>query len=433
MRLWPFSRRESVAPVMQGDAVLEQLAKHLAAQAFGDGELADSTQVPGGQRDQFIRFPPLARAVTIISSVCAQMVCSGGLSIRDREDRKVENRRAMRVLELLSHSPDGGVTPAHCFIEDVMADYLLDGNALVVPTMTAGMMPMSLVRYRPHGAYTVQDDGPLAYQAMKALSRDGLLETIPARDMIHVRWPLMQRGQLGENAREYFAIPPVTLLARPVAIGLLQDAFVKARFKNASIASVVMEYVAEGEIGIKTTPEQRKEVSAAVEEAITGRGAFAAIGGKPHELTGSPVHEHTSQSRSQIVEAIGRFYGLPGPLMGQPIGQWARGVNEQVMKMAWRAGIKTHLDRLLSAFKTRLLMPGERFEADYSEFVRGDATGIAEWTMAMQGDAQRDPVASQRELRHQAGLPREPDGMIQSTRRVDTPATGGNGNAKSQT
>ena len=107
------------------------------------------------------------------------------------------------------------------------------------------------------------------------------------------------------------------------------------------------------------------------------------------------------------MEEIARIYGLPLPLLSAPLGQWTRGVNEQVMKMAWRTGVRPHLDRFLGALKTRLLLPGERFEVDPSEFVRGDAGGISDMLTAMQGDAQRNPVASERELRHIAGLPRE--------------------------
>ena len=85
------------------------------------------------------------------------------------------------------------------------------------------------------------------------------------------------------------------------------------------------------------------------------------------------------------------------------------------MKMAWRTGIRLHLDRFLAPYKTRLLLPGERFEVDPSEFVRGDASGIAELVRVLQGDAQHNPVASREELRHISGLPREPDGEITPT------------------
>ena len=197
---------------------------------------------------------------------------------------------------------------------------------------------------------------------------------------------------------------------------MLQDAYMRGRFKNAPRANVVIGYDLE-KAGLKDmTPDQRKEVTDTVAETLMKTPAFAAMGGELMEISAAPVHEHALEARSQMVEEVARFYGLPLPILSAPIGQWTRGVNEQVMKMAWRTGVRPHLDRLLSAFQTRLLMPGERFEVDPTEFVRGDAAGISEMLMATQGDSQRDPVASRPELRRIAGLPRVPDGEIAKTR-----------------
>ena len=117
------------------------------------------------------------------------------------------------------------------------------------------------------------------------------------------------------------------------------------------------------------------------------------------------------------VQEIARFFGYPLPLVSMPIGQWTRGVNEQVMQMAWRTGFRTHLDRLLSVLSLGLLPMGERFEPDPTAFVRGDSASMAELVMALQGDAQRDPVASRSELRHMSGLPNEPPQPIVPTKK----------------
>ena len=92
--IWPFSIFQK--PSMQDDTAhdfIAQLATHLAAQQFGDGDLPDTLQFSGSQRDRFIRFPPLFRAVSIISSLCAQMMCNGGMTVRNADDAKVVNRR----------------------------------------------------------------------------------------------------------------------------------------------------------------------------------------------------------------------------------------------------------------------------------------------------------------------------------------------------
>ncbi len=420
---WPWQRSENLR-MEGGDKFAKQLATHLAAQFMGDGELPEGGL--GGQRDRFIRFTPLARAVNIITALTAQMVCNGRLTVRNRKDKEVRNRRTNAVLELLSHSPDGGITPAQCFVEDVMADYLLDGNALVVPDMGPSMVPARLTRFRPHGAYTHQGDGPLVYQAMEAHSHNGTLHTIAARDMIHARWPLLQRGQLGQHQREHFAPAPVSLISEEFVTGIIQDAYVQKRFRKAPLAMLVASYDPEKQKIGSLTEEQQKEIREWLEETILNSPVLRMMGGTATELSASPVAAEVTAARSFQVETVARFYGLPLPLLSSPIGQWTRGVNEQVMRMAWRTGIRPHLDRLLAPFQCRLLLPGERFVADPSEFVRGDASGISEMLMAMQGDTQRDPVASREELRGIAGLPREPDGDIISTRKTET----GQGNAE---
>ena len=425
MKLWPFSLMQK--PVMQEKNFFEELAEHLTAQAMGDGDLPDTLQGFGSQRDRFIRFSPLYRAVTIISSLSAQMLCNGGLSIRDGDDNKVKNRRADRILELLTHSPDGGITPSLNFIEDVMVDYLLDGNGLVQPFTSAPMMPIGLVRYRPYGAYTVDDGGPVYYQAQRAVSNDGTLYNVPARDMIHVRWPLLFRGYVASHQRMYFSPAPINLFSRQIMTGMIQDAYLYGRFDKASLASVLINYEAAATGRAAPTPEQVKQIGLTLADMVKKSAVIVGYGARGSEVASSPVHEHALAARAQLVEEIARMYGLPLPLLSAPIGQWTRGTNEQVMKMAWRTGVRSHLDRLLSAFKTRLLLPGERFEVDPSEFVRGDAQGIAEMVMAMQGDAQRDPIASRAELRHTAGLPRQPDGDIVATRQEKTPMGEPNG------
>ena len=418
--IWPFGRRDKKPdPVMEmnGDFVGE-LATHLAAQIFGDGDLPGRLQFSGSQRDRFIRYSPLFRAVTLISSLCAQMMTNGNLTVRNSMDQKVDNRRTDRVMELLTHSPDGGVTPALNFIEDVMADYLLDGNGLVGPIFASNMMPVALVRYRPHGAYTVINDGPVTYWVQRALSRDGMQYMIPARDMIHIRWPLLQRGFLAEHQRMYFSPAPISLFARQIMTGLLQDAYMEGRFDKAPLSSLMVNYmVDDSKAGGRPlpTPDQTKMIADTLAMTAKQSAVMVGFGAQGSEVSSSPVHEHALEARSKLVEAVAGMYGLPTPLMSLPLGQWTRGVNEQVMKMAWRTGIRPHMDRLLAALKTRLLMPGERFEVDPSEFIRGDASGISEMLTAMQGDAQRNPIASLSELRRMAGLPGEPEGDIVPT------------------
>ena len=407
-------------PEMNADkAFLDTLAAHLAASASGDGDAGGNLVLGNNQRDTFISFTALSRAVNIIAALSAQMVCNGGLRVMNGDGERVNNRRITKIMELLTYSPDGGITPAYSFIEDTMCDYLLDGNALLRPVTNSSGMAIALIRYRSHGAFTVRNaDGPLAYQAQRALSEPGALEVIPASDIIHIRWPLLRRGSVGLEQREHFATAPVTLIAESLLIGMLQDRYTSGRFKNPVRSVVNINY--DVELAPNMTPEQKLEVHRMVEERLAKSKAFSSFGANVTEITAPPVHESVVTGRTYQVEEVARFYGLPLPLLSGPIGQWTRGINEQVMKMAWRTGIRPHLDRLLTALQTRLLQPGERFEPDPTDMIRGDGSAIAELTNAWQGDAQRNPVASREEIRHMAGLPRTPEGIIVATINPDS-------------
>ena len=60
----------------------------------------------------------------------------------DPDGRRRTGRRVDRVMEMLTWSPDGGDTPASSMIEDALCDYLLDGNALLVPMLDAQGYPV---------------------------------------------------------------------------------------------------------------------------------------------------------------------------------------------------------------------------------------------------------------------------------------------------
>ena len=97
------------------------------------------------------------------------------------------------------------------------------------------------------------------------------------------------------------------------------------------------------------------------------------------------------------------------------IRQWGAAVNEQIGKLAYRWGVSLHLERMLSALALRLLRQGERFIVDPMQLVKGDSEGMKDLLMALQGDAQRKPIATHAELRKIASLAKEPDGEYAST------------------
>jgi len=424
MNLNPFKSR-TTKPLfrMQGEGdsgdssnFIGELAEQIASQYLREGDISGPSGFRGF-RDNAIRFSPIVRATTVISSLVAQMVASMSLSVRDGMDRKVENERTRACLRLLRHSPDMGITPGHMFIEDAMQDYLLDGNALIRVMYRGNTRePEKLIRYEPEKAHTSGDEmaaGPLVYYAIPSLSYESGQDMIPAREMAHVRWPFLWRSRAMAD-RNWFAPSPVALLRREIVTGITAEMYAQLRFRKAPLTQLLVNYEYDAKANLKA--DARKQILRQLANIIANEGMLPIFGGRnTQEISASPVHEHTNMSRSYQVETIARFYGLPLPLLSVPVGQWSRGINEQVMKMAWRTCIQPHMSRLLSALKLKMLMPNEMFIVDPTELVRGDASGISEMITAMNGDAQRNPIASRAEMRRMAGLPSEPEEEIEET------------------
>ena len=111
------------------------------------------------------------------------------------------------------------------------------------------------------------------------------------------------------------------------------------------------------------------------------------------------------------------------------VTEWGQGI-EQLAKLFFRFGARQHLERLLAALQVRLLRSGDRFHVDTTDLLRGDSAAIKEMVMALQGDAQRAPVATREELRHIAGLTVDPVGEFRDPPKpgnppVDTPPRNG--------
>ena len=139
------------------------------------------------------------------------------------------------------------------------------------------------------------------------------------------------------------------------------------------------------------------------------REPLVTFGGKSTKIEDSPQDSEARGLREFQVQEIAKVYGVPAPLLGVDVTEWGQGI-EQLAKLFWRFGARQHLERFLSPFQNRLLRPGDRFHIDTTDILRGDSAAIKEMVMALQGDAQRAPIATREELRRIAGLTVDPVG-----------------------
>ena len=134
----------TTAPRASADG--QQGGGYLVPASAGIGQILDYVSGSGGDwpfeiysvglpmsRDIAVTFATLNRAVTLISGAIGQLVATGGLYAVDRGGREAKSRRVMAVIERMGDSLDGGDSPALQTVEDMAADYCLDGNAISVP------------------------------------------------------------------------------------------------------------------------------------------------------------------------------------------------------------------------------------------------------------------------------------------------------------
>ena len=152
------------------------------------------------------------------------------------------------------------------------------------------------------------------------------------------------------------------------------------------------------------------------EEVFSEPRATGDVRREEHErLRTRPQDREARGLREFQVEEVAKVFGVPAPLVGVQVTEWGAGI-EQLSKLFWRTGERLHIERFLAPFQNILLRPGDRFHVNTIDFLRGDSAAIKEMIMALQGDAQRAPVATREELRDIAGLTVDPVGQFMDRR-----------------
>ena len=351
-----------------------------------------------GSRASALQLVTLFRSVTLLSSTIAGAMANT-LHVVDRHRRELKSQPE-RTLSLLTESPNG-FTPATTFYEDAMTDLLMTGNSLVgierinsEPSRLRRLSPGDATMHRTRG-------GGIYYKARLADWPSGRGETIElgAADVVHARWPdlLGRTAAAGDSrGREGFATAPLTILAGALNLSAEVERWIAQYFNSASggaRADVAVIYPDPME------ETEQKEVAASIIDSIRSRNPlllFADPKIVPIKSTASDAE--MSKLREFQVREIGRFLGIPAPLLGENVSQWGSGV-ESLARFFWKFAGRQHMTRLMDPLSLRLLPPGQKLEINDTELLRGDTDALTKLVTATQGDAQRQPVLSRRELR----------------------------------
>ena len=352
-----------------------------------------------------------------------QLIAGGNLSVVDQDGRLRNGRREDRVLELLTWSPDGADTAASMMAEDAMCDYLLDGNALLIPTLDSQGYPTGMRRMVPWDSdITIGKSGGRMYRVTPADSQGSVTEYHASRDVLHVRWPRVLRYGRSRSTREGFAVAPVVAMRPALSIGLHGDRYIERWFKRGAQGKLHVDHeVPDGTT--RPTPEQLAELRDWVHSSVASQKPLVTVGAKSSMISDTPQDREAGELRVHQAQEVAAAYGVPPPLVGMMVTEWGQGIAE-LARLFYRFGAKQHAHRFLAPFQVRLLRPGDRFHLDLTDFLRGNPEEIAKLVMALQGDAQRTPVATLTELRRIAGLTTDPVGEFAEPRMPAPPDPG---------
>ena len=388
------------------DATISQLLDYIGS--GGDTNFLGMYGVgPFGIRNASVSFPTFFRAVTLLSSMIAQVLTSGSLRIMDIDGRVVKNATSRRILQLFAHSLDNE-TASFTWVEDWVIEYLIDGNALAEIARGPRGSLAGLRRLSSYDADIIRaTNGDRVYRARYAdEERSAGKAYFSDRNLVHVRWPRVIRPTGGKRAREAFAAAPVNLMRVALEIGLEGDRYVRDWYKAGGGAH-------RSNIGISMrqtlSPDHVEQFQKLFAQSTTSRAPLLMGGGASFtNLTQTASNKDQAQLRDFQVSELGRVYGIPGPILNQQVTQWGSGI-EQLSKFFWRFGLRQHVERVLNALAFRVLTPGQRFGVDDADLLRGDADSVSKLLISTRGDAQTEEVATREERRIWAGLPLQPE------------------------
>ena len=364
----------------------------------------------GISRNSAVTYAPLYRTVTLIAHVVSGLITEGTLSVVDQDGRRRTGRRVDRVMEALTWSPDGGDTPASQVIADAMCDYLLDGNALMVPSFDSQGYVTGMRRMLPWDSdIEYGKNGGKMYRLSPVEKRGGAVtEYHAAMDVLHARWPLVLRYGRSRSTREGFAIAPVVALRPALSIGLHGDRYIQRWFQRGAQGKLHVDHeIPDGTA--RPTPEQLAELRDWVHRSVGSQKPLVTVGAKSAMISDTPQDREAGKLREHQAQEVAAAYGVPAPLIGVLVTEWGTGL-QQLSRQFYKWCISQHVSAFLAPFRLRLLAKGDRFLVDPTDLLRGDPDEIAKLITAIQGDSQRAPVATRTELRRIAGLTTDPIG-----------------------
>lgn len=349
-----------------------------------------------------LSYPPLFRCNRIISGILGWLISEGHVSIVNLDGDIVDNRRTRKVLDLLMGVPDGR-TSSETFWGDAGSDYGIWGNSMTVIRRDSMFQPVSLQRMdTPSVTIDQGTRSNRSYSGSLASDFYSRYDTWDEQDVVHARWPHL-RPQ--EGTRQGMAESPVRLLGRVIRSGIAAQIYNLRDLQNSGVLKGKATFLFKEPL----SKEQQDAVLQAAEQFVRSNipGRMAnnpAI----HMLNSQSADADTRDIRGFLVDTTGAIYGIPSVLLNSNLALGVSNIQE-LGRLAWGYGLKFHVGAMLSGLRVRLLGPREKFLVNTMPLQQGNPKDMANLIRAVQGDAQRPPLATLLEIRKMIGLPATPD------------------------
>lgn len=320
-----------------------------------------------------LTYSSVWRAVRAIAGVIS---C---LPIRIHERR---NGRLIRIAhpvgDLLRISPDGVMT-GDIFVETILQHAILWGNgyAEIVRNSAGEVIALRLI----HPAMIepeLQDDGRLIYKIQQGSDSD--VKALKAENVFHVM------GMGFDGVKGYSLIRHA---AMTVSSGLAAEKFGASFFANSARPGGIIETsVKLDDQALRTAKQQFDDVFAGASKA--GKNVVLPYGFKWTQMTIPPDEAQYLQSRRFTVEEIGRWFGVPLPIMGDLSKGTYNNVEQmsivyvQQALMPWIKRFSTQANLKLLGGMERTAQGGRVFlNIDTNGLMRGDSKTRAEFYRLM--------------------------------------------------
>ena len=352
-------------------------------------------------RAEAMQYVPFSRSVTFIANQVSDLI-STSLRVVDMDGKRVSTDQSKKAVDMLMKSPNG-VQSGKEFIRECMFDYLVLGNTIVHVERTMGSDKLlRLTRMDASNARIMIGKQELGLRGLvyhvTPMGFHGTM-ILPVSKIIHSRFVPQSDYFLNESERQFMSDSPLRLLKNAILIGKYADNWVADFFNSAAKSNMAIEFPENMDKEL-----QEKQMMAYEKSLVNKRAPFLVFGGAAiKEINPNPQNADALALREYGVQEVGRFYGLPSPVIGLHVTQWGSGI-EQLAKLAFRYGVKPHLEVMLDAFSHRMLPMGQRFEVDAVQELKGDIAAMVSLVDTLKPSNNGPAIASMDECRALLGL-----------------------------